>query len=69
MGDAVYHRRYLGSWKKRAIAAEAVAREIRSMKTDDIAYAYDRGWQAGWAEAIKHPSDYHPPLFATNPNE
>jgi hypothetical protein len=66
-GEWAWRRRWRGSWKKRAIAAEAVARELRNQVTDGVAESYDRGWQAGWAEAIKYVSEYEPTRFATNP--
>lgn len=67
LGEWAWRRRWLGTWKKRAIAADAVARELRNQITGGVAEAYDRGWAAGWAEAMKYVDEYEPTRFADQP--
>jgi hypothetical protein len=67
LGEWARRRRWLGTWKRRAIANEAIARELRTQITDGVALAYERGWHAGWEEAMKYISEYEPTRFATSP--
>ena len=53
LGWKIWHFNTFGGWRKQAISNEAVARELRNQITSGMADAYDRGWQAGWQEAIK----------------
>jgi hypothetical protein len=52
-GEAIWKRRWKGSWKKRAIAAETELRMLRLKQMSDIPHTFKQGWQTGWEEAIR----------------
>lgn len=52
-GEAIWSRRHKGSWKKRAIAAEATLNLMRSINTTEMSASFKYGWKTGWDEALK----------------
>lgn len=52
LGFTIWKRRYRGSQRKRAIAAEAQVALLRQQLRDNISRSFESGWQAGWREAM-----------------